>query len=182
MDFTITAFTVAVLAVVGSYGQVDIHKADSDGYIRIPHANDTGNSEIYTSMYQLTKFFQEERAYVEDIKTILEKKLVSQGATSGLGSYVASYDDVIGAQDEDDTFLHNPVNVYNLIRHVAVGWAMVEQTLQEEKKHKKGQMPKRVRKVLARRKKAHVPGAEDLDGVAIGITRLHDYYKFDMER
>ncbi len=171
-----------VLSTAFVAGQVDIHEQSKDGYIRVPHNNDTGKSEIYTSMHQLTKFFDEEVAYVEDIKIILEKKLVSQSAVTGLGGYVASYDDVFGAQEEDHEFLHNPVNVYNLIRHVAVGWAMVEQTLQEEKKHKQGQMPKRVRKVLARRKKHHIPGADDLDGVAIGIARLHDYYRFNMTR
>jgi hypothetical protein len=101
---------------------------------------------------------------------------------TGLGGYVASFDDVIGGQDEDETFLHNPINVYNLIRHVAVGWGVVENTLQEEKKFKKGQLPKRVRRVLARSKRAHVPGADDLDGVSVGLVRLHDYYKFNTTR
>ena len=101
---------------------------------------------------------------------------------TGLGGYLASYDDVIGGQDEDETFLHNPVNVYNLIRHVAVGWSVVEQILNEEKKQKKGELPKRVRRVLARKKRSHVPGAEDLDGIATGLVRLHDYYKFDTTR
>ncbi len=32
---------------------------------------------------------------------------------------------------------------------------------------------------MARGKRDHVPGAEDLDGVAVGIVRLHDYYKFN---
>ena len=87
-----------------------------------------------------------------------------------------------GGQDEDETFLHNPINVYNLIRHVAVGWSVVEQILNEEKKQKKGELPKRVRRVLARKKRSHVPGAEDLDGIATGLVRLHDYYKFDTTR
>ena len=83
---------------------------------------------------------------------------------------------MIGEQDDDESFLHNPLNVYNLIRHVAVGWGVVEQTLGVEKERRKGDLPKRVRRVLARRKRDHVPGAEDLDGVAVGIVRLHDYY------
>ncbi len=48
-----------------------------------------------------------------------------------LGGYVASFDDVLGGQDEDDDFLHNPLNVYNLIRHVAVGWNAVEDVLRQ---------------------------------------------------
>ena len=67
-----------------------------------------------------------------------------------VGGYVASFDDALGGQDDDDEFLHNPLNVYNLIRHVAVGWGIVEQTLKEEKKERPGQLAKRVKKVLNR--------------------------------
>merc|ERR1712141_317231 len=130
-------------------------------------------------MHQLSEFFEEEKAYVEDIKAIIDKKLVTQQAVSGLGNYLASFDDVLGGQEDDETFLYNPVNVYNMIRHVAVGWAVVEESLDHEKKMKKGQLPKRVRRVLARKKRSHIPGAEDLDGIAVGIVRLHDYYKFN---
>ena len=41
-------------------------------------------------------------------------------------------------------------------------------------------LPKRVKRVLARRKRDHVPGSNDLDGIAVGLVRLHDYYKFDL--
>merc|ERR1719210_1965989 len=159
--------------------QVDIHEKSKDGYIRVPINETAGTSEIYTSMYQLEKFFEDEKSYVEDIKLMIDKKLVSQGAVTGLGGYIASYDDVIGGQEEDETFLHNPVNVYNLIRHVAIGWMVVEGIFEDEKKARKGQLPKRVRRVMARSKRAHIPGEADLDGIAIGLVRLHDYYKFD---
>ena len=95
---------------------------------------------------------------------------------------MASFDDVLGGQEDDETFLYNPVNVYNMIRHVAVGWAIVDEGLNHEKKMKKGQLPKRVRRVLARKKRSHIPGADDLDGIAVGIVRLHDYYKFNTTR
>merc|ERR1712156_1093538 len=161
-------------------GQIDIHEKSKDGYIRIPHNESEFTKEIYTSMHQLEKFFDEEKDIVEDIKMIIEKKLVSQAAVTGLGNYLASYDDVIGGQEEDETFLHNPVNVYNLVRHVAIGWLVVDNIFQDEKKAKKGQMPKRVRRVMSRSKRSHIPGETDLDGVAIGLVRLHDYYKYDL--
>ena len=54
--------------------------------------------------------------------------MVSKGGIQHLGSYLASFDDVIGDQDEEDeTFMHHPLNVYNLIRHVAVGWPIITQ-------------------------------------------------------
>ncbi|TRY78772.1 hypothetical protein TCAL_01746 [Tigriopus californicus] len=135
--------------------------------------------EIYTSTQQLEQFFLTEQRYVEDVKAIIDKKLVSVDAQGALGAYVASYEDIIGEQDEDETFMHNPLNVYNLIRHVAVGWGIIEDTLEKEKSTKGGNLPKRCKRVLARRKRDHVPGAADLDGVAVGIVRLHDYYKFN---
>ena len=32
---------------------------------------------------------------------------------------------------------------------------------------------------MARRRRDHIPGERDVDGVATGIVRLHDYYKFN---
>ena len=73
--------------------------------------------------------------------------------------------------------MHNPLNAYNLIRHVAVGWGVVESTLEEEVKRKRNNVGKRVNKVINRRKKFHVPDQPDVDGIASGIVRLHDYYR-----
>ena len=74
----------------------------------------------------------------------------------------------------------NPLNAYNLIRHIAVGWLMVENALEEEKKHRQevgAQLPKRVKKILARRKKEYIPDTKDLEGAATAIVRLHDFYR-----
>jgi len=57
---------------------------------------------------------------------------------------------VLGGQEDDEEFLHNPLNVYNLIRHVAVGWSVVENTLKQEKQERSGQLSKRVKKALNR--------------------------------
>ena len=70
--------------------------------------------------------------------------MVSKGGIQHLGSYLASFDDVIGDQDEEDeTFMHHPLNVYNLIRHVAVGWPIITQVFDVSKscvrRHKSGQ-------------------------------------------
>ena len=59
--------------------------------------------------------------------------------SGSVGAYLASYDDVLGEQDDDETFLHNPLNVYALIRHVAVGWGIVENALEQEKNKRKGE-------------------------------------------
>ena len=39
---------------------------------------------------------------MNDIRVIIEKKMVSKGGIQHLGSYVASFDDVVGDQDEND--------------------------------------------------------------------------------
>merc|ERR1719322_717250 len=108
--------------------------------------------------------------------------MVSPVSASHMRNYADSFEDVMGGQEVDETFIYNPLNVYNLIRHAAVGWPMVEARLNDEKERfPAGQkFPKRVRKVLKRSKRKHIPGAEDLDGIAIGIVRLHDYYKFNL--
>ena len=33
-----------------------------------------------------------------------------------IGAYISSLMDVIGEQEEDASFIHNPVNAYNLLR------------------------------------------------------------------
>ncbi len=139
---------VAVL-VQPTHTQVNIQAKKSE-YITQAHNDTELTKEIYTSMYELTQFFEKEKAYVDDIKAIIDKKLVSVEAQGALGAYVTSYDDVLGGQDEDDTFLHNPLNVYNLIRHVAVGWGIIEESLEKEKERRHGSLPKRVKRVLAR--------------------------------
>ena len=75
--FLLTLCTYAV------QGQINIREKSKDGTIRIPINETAGTSEIYTSMHQLEKFFEEEKSYVEDIKLIIEKKLVSQAAVTG---------------------------------------------------------------------------------------------------
>ena len=37
-----------------------------------------------------------------------------------IGAYITSLMDIIGEQEEDASFVHNPINAYNLLRHVAV--------------------------------------------------------------
>ena len=64
-------------------GQVDIHQKSKDGMIRIQKNETEGTSEIYTSMHQLNNFFEEEKDTIEDLKMIIEKKLVSQAAVTG---------------------------------------------------------------------------------------------------
>ena len=66
-----------------SQAQVDIHEKSKDGYIRVPINETAGTTEIYTSMYQLEKFFEDEKSYVEDIKLMIDKKLVNPGAVTG---------------------------------------------------------------------------------------------------
>ena len=68
-----------------TFAQVDIHQKSKDGFIRVPVDEARGTKEIYTSMHQLGEFFEEEKNYVEDIKTIIEKKLVTQSSVTGLG-------------------------------------------------------------------------------------------------
>jgi hypothetical protein len=41
--------------------------------------------KIYTSMHQLREFFETEKEYVNDIRQMMEKKLVSQKAVASLG-------------------------------------------------------------------------------------------------
>ena len=74
-------------------------------------------------------------------------------------------------QEEDISFMHNPLNAYNLIRHVAVGWGVVEEAVQEEKTRRGGNLGKRMTRVLDRRQRRHVPNEKDVDGVARGIVR-----------
>ena len=54
--------------------------------------------EIFTSMHDLLNFFKKEKDYVDDLKAIVEKKLVSSAASANLKDYIASFDDVLGDQ------------------------------------------------------------------------------------
>ena len=77
--------------------QVDI-KQKSDGYTTQARDDSALTKEIYTSMHELELFFEKEKQYVEDIRIIMDKKLVFPEGMGALGAYIASYDDVIGDQ------------------------------------------------------------------------------------
>ncbi|QQP49618.1 Prolyl 4-hydroxylase subunit alpha-2 [Caligus rogercresseyi] len=152
---------------------LDVHEVDDSGYTVLKENTEQLYRTIYTSMHEMAKFWPRKRN--------ISKKLVDMSTQGNLGAYIASYEDVIGLQDDEDSeFLNHPLNAYNLIRHVAVGWGVVEDSLQRYKESHPGKLPKRVRKLLTRSKRDHVPGAEDLDGASIALVRLHDYYNFNL--
>jgi len=163
--------------MVSSNVGVEIKKKEN--IIKVKSDPTRGTKEIYTSMKDMERFFQEELEFVDDLRALYDKKLISNEAKGNVGAYISSLMDVIGEQEEDASFIHNPVNAYNLLRHVAVGWGVVEDTLKAEVERRKENVGKRVTKVLNRRKSHHVPDQPDVDGVAKGIVRLHDYYKFN---
>jgi len=137
-------------------------------------------STIYTSMQEMENFFKDELNYVEDLRAIYDKKLIGQEGKRSIATYIQSFEDILGDQEEDVSFMHNPLNAYNLIRHVAVGWAVVEAAIEEDRGRRGGNIGKRMSHVLARRDNRHVPKEEDVDGVARGIVRLHDFYRFNL--
>ena len=67
--------------------------------------------------------------------------------------------------------MHHPLNSYHLVRHLAVGWPIVEAVVEAEKAKKGGNLGKRLARILQRREVTYVPGEDDLAGVARGITR-----------
>ena len=69
-------------------------------------------------------------AYVKRLKQIIKNETMSIDRTKEITSYVSSFDGIVQKQNHSyDTFMHNPVNVYNLVRHVGVGWPVVERVL-----------------------------------------------------
>lgn len=86
-----------MLLISTAAGQVNIKSVD-DGIEILQRDPNVGNDEIFTSMYELGTFFQKEKEYVEDIRAILEKKLVIEQAAQNLRDYVSSFEDVLGNQ------------------------------------------------------------------------------------
>jgi hypothetical protein len=67
--------------------------------------------------------------------------------------------------------VHHPLNAYRLLRHVAVGWGVVEAGLAADLQRRGGDGGTRLNRVLRRRQTRHVPDEPDVDGVAKGIVR-----------
>jgi len=157
-----------------------LHIGKKERYINVKNTDpDHGNKEIYTSMLDMENFFKEELEFIDDLRALYDKKLISLEAKGNIGAYIESFEDVIGDQEEEADFMHNPLNAYRLLRHVAVGWGVVEDILEKEHKKRSGNVGKRVIKAKDRRKTNHIPEQPDVDGVARGIVRLHDFYKFN---
>jgi Prolyl 4-Hydroxylase alpha-subunit, N-terminal region len=77
-------------------------------------------------------------------------------------------------QAEDISFVHHPLNAYSLLRHVAVGWQVLEAGLKGELARRGGSGGSRLLRVLQRRETRHVPDEPDVDGVAKGIARYRN--------
>ncbi len=72
---------------------------EKSAYVSQPKDDSALTKEIYTSMHELAQFFERERRYVEDMRTVLERRLVSsEDAAAALAAYLASYEDVVGEQ------------------------------------------------------------------------------------
>ena len=95
-------------------GGLEIKKKER--YIAVQQDPNAGNAEIYTSMMDLENFFKEELEYVEDLRALYDKKLISFEAKQNIGAYIQSFEDVVGEQEEEPELMHNPINAYNLIR------------------------------------------------------------------
>lgn len=110
LKLLVTACCVSVIPA-----QVNIQKKKSE-YVTQKQDDSGLTKEIYTSMHELNSFFEKEKEYISDLQQVMEKKLISVDAQGAIGAYVASYEDAIGEQEDDESFLYNPLNVYNLIR------------------------------------------------------------------
>ena len=84
----------------------------------------------FNQTWYVYSFFDKLLAYVKRLKQIIKNELISIDGTKEIASYVASFDDIVQKQNHSyDAFMHNPVNVYNLVRHVGIGWPVVEKVL-----------------------------------------------------
>ncbi len=61
-----------------SSGQIKIQKKSE--FITQKHDDSQLTKEIYTSMHELSLFFEKEKEYVEDLRTIVDKRLVTTDA------------------------------------------------------------------------------------------------------
>ena len=59
-------------------------------------------------MSDLVDFFEKEKNYVEDLRTIVEKKLVTSSSAANIKDYIASFEDILGDQVQlSETFLED---------------------------------------------------------------------------
>ena len=76
-------------------------------------------------------------AYVKRLKKIIKNELMSIDGTKEIAFYVATFEDIVQKQNHSyDAFMNNPVNVYNVVRHVGIGWPVVEKVLRKQQTSK----------------------------------------------
>jgi hypothetical protein len=49
-------------------------------------------------MHDLQNFFKKEKDYIEDLRAIVEKKLVAASTAANIQDYINSFEDVLGDQ------------------------------------------------------------------------------------
>jgi hypothetical protein len=87
-QWPLEAWSIFCVFLIGCVvAQVNIQQ-NYDGTQKFEQDPEAGTKEIYTSMHQLREFFETEKEFVNDIRQMIDKKLVSQKAVASLGEFL----------------------------------------------------------------------------------------------
>ena len=72
-------------------------------------------TELYTSTHKLQDFFIRENYFIDQLRKIVNKKIMKYQTTENITKYITSFDDIVGSKQNDRTFMVNPLNAYHLV-------------------------------------------------------------------
>jgi len=125
---------------------------------------------VYTSSWRMEMFFKEELEMKQHLLHLSRHQIKTEAVRKRVVRYVSDLDNLLNGTT-DPTFVHDPVQAYFFLRHVAVGWpGLVKLLAAEESKSETMQT------VLNRADNSHIPSEVDGLGLVKALLMLLKFY------
>jgi len=123
-------------------------------------------------------FFKDELEMNQHLLHLNQHEIKTEAAKKRIIRYVSDLRNLLNGTT-DPTFVHNPVQAYLFLRHVAVGWPEVVKMLASEVKKRDGDISSSsevMQKVLNREDNGHIPSEVDGQGMVKALLMLLKFY------
>ncbi|XP_055351631.1 prolyl 4-hydroxylase subunit alpha-1-like [Paramacrobiotus metropolitanus] len=134
-----------------------------------------GSAEVFTAIADLEKLLENERLVVDTLERFLDEE---EQRMDQIRKYTTELKNIYAtANDNLEKFIAHPVNVYLFVKKLTLDWKQAEDLLNQAL----GRVY--LEDIYGIRSDSNypIPTDEDLNGVAVALSRLQDTYRIDSE-
>ncbi|KAK4319702.1 hypothetical protein Pmani_009359 [Petrolisthes manimaculis] len=130
---------------------------------------------VATSTYHLTELLQQEIQVVTRLRELADELMTAQQALQKgecfFRRYLTSWDELERGGARCDEFVYHPLHAYALTKHLSLRWPALQEATRRLHNHSH-----HLEWILGREASA----VRELDLLAAGVARLHDYYSLNL--